>query len=53
MKKIIVGIALIVVIGLTVVPAYAGCTNTLMSINGRPILCTTCCNAGLCNTICG
>ena len=33
-------------------PAYASCTTHTYFINGRSVICTTCCYGSFCNTTC-
>jgi len=41
------------VLVLTCAPAWAGCSmSTIMTPDGRVIMCTTCCVTGLCQTQC-
>jgi len=49
MNKILVGLALVVVS----ITAYAACSSHTYMINGRTVMCTTCCDSfGNCNTTC-
>lgn len=48
MKKLIAGI----IIAVAPIAAYAACTTQTYFINGKVIMCTTCCYSGNCNTIC-
>ena len=48
MKKVILA-----VIGLTIsAAAYAACVTNTTYVDGRTIICTTCCYAGNCSTTC-
>lgn len=48
MKKLIVAIAL----ALTASAAWAACSTHSYFINGKYVVCTTCCYYGQCNTTC-
>ena len=53
MRKIMMGLAVIVVILTQASPALAACTsNTIFGPDGRATICTTCCNFGYCTTTC-
>ena len=50
MRKFIIGCVLSVVLAGV---AYAGCfTNTVVTPNGQLVVCTTCCENGMCTTTC-
>ena len=49
MRKIIFGL----VVATVATAAYAGCfTNTVVTPDGRLVVCTTCCENGMCTTTC-
>ena len=49
MRKIIFGL----VAAAVATAAYAGCfTNTVVTPDGRLVVCTTCCENGMCTTTC-
>ena len=48
MKKLIIS----VIIALTPIAAYAACTTSTYTYNGKTVMCTTCCFNGSCNTTC-
>lgn len=48
MRKLIVGVLL----SITATVVYANCTTSTISMNGKMVICTTCCTNGMCNTFC-
>jgi hypothetical protein len=48
MKKLLIALAIIT----APTVAYAACTYTSYTIDGRTYNCSTCCFNGVCNTIC-
>lgn len=49
MKKTLIALTLAAI----ATAAYAGCfTNTVVTPNGQVVICTTCCENGMCTTNC-
>jgi hypothetical protein len=52
MKRILATLAALLVLGLSAGPAAAACSTHTYFVDGRMLLCTTCCTAGSCYTTC-
>ena len=51
MREFLIGLALTAAI-LTPTVAVAACTTHTYFVNGRTVVCMTCCNGSFCNTTC-
>lgn len=48
MKKLLIALT----IAVAPVAAYAACTYSSYTIDGRTVYCSTCCYNNICNTVC-
>jgi len=42
----------IILLSLSATAVYAACSTSMVTVNGKTIVCTTCCAGTFCNTIC-
>lgn len=52
MKRLLATLAFVLVLGASVLPSAAACSTHTYFVDGRIVICSTCCTGSSCTTTC-